>query len=100
MMRRVRSEEIIYLNRQLALVLGAGVPLLTCLRLMAKQTDNDRLRDILVGISDDIEGGSEFSDAMSHYPNVFSSLYVRMVRSGEASGHLEDTLNRIAALQE
>ncbi|MGD8382779.1 MAG: type II secretion system F family protein [Syntrophobacterales bacterium] len=100
MMRRVRSEEIIYLNRQLALVLGAGVPLLTCLRLMAKQTDNERLRDILLGISDDIEGGSDFSDAMSHYPNVFSSLYVSMVRAGEASGHLEDTLNRIANLQE
>jgi type II secretory pathway component PulF len=100
MMRRVRSEEIIYLNRQLALVLGAGVPLLTCLRLMAKQTDNPRLRDILLGISDDIEGGSDFSDAMAHYPNVFSSLYVSMVRAGEASGHLEDTLNRIAALQE
>ena len=99
-MRRVRSEEIIYLNRQLALVLGAGVPLLTCLRLMAKQTDNDRLRDILLGISDDIEGGSDFSNAMSHYPHVFSDLYVNMVRAGEASGQLEDTLNRIAALQE
>ena len=100
LMRRVGSEEIIYLNRQLALVLGAGVPLLTCLRLMAKQTDNDRLRDILLGISDDIEGGNDLSQAMSHYPNVFSSLYVSMVRAGEASGQLEDTLNRIAALQE
>jgi type II secretory pathway component PulF len=100
LMRRVGSEEIIYLNRQLALVLGAGVPLLTCLRLMAKQTDNDRLRDILLGISDDIEGGSDLSNAMSHYPNVFSSLYVNMVRAGEASGQLEATLNRVAALQE
>ena len=99
-MRRVGSEEIIYLNRQLALVLGAGVPLLTCLRLMAKQTENDRLRDILLGISDDIEGGSDLSNAMSHYPNVFSSLYVNMVRAGEASGQLEATLNRVAALQE
>ena len=99
-MRRVSSHELIYLNRQLALVLGAGVPLLTCLRLMAKQTDNDRLRDILLGISDDIEGGTDLSEAMSHYPNVFSPIYVSMVRAGEASGHLEDTLHRIAALQE
>jgi hypothetical protein len=67
---------------------------------MAKQTDNDRLRDILLGISDDIEGGSDLSNAMSHYPNVFSSLYVNMVRAGEASGQLEATLNRVAALQE
>ncbi len=67
---------------------------------MAKQTSNDRLRDILLGISDDIEGGKDLSEAMSHYPNVFSSLYVSMVRAGEASGHLEDTLNRVAALQE
>jgi len=99
-MRRVSANEIIYFNRQLALVLGAGVPLLSCLRLMAKQATNDRLRDILVGISDDIEGGSDLSNAMSHYPNVFSSLYVNMVRAGEASGQLESTLNRIAELQE
>jgi len=99
-MRRVSSEEIIYLNRQLALVLGAGVPLLSCLRLMAKQTPNDRLRDILVGVADDIEGGSDLSEAMSHYPKVFSTLYLNMIRAGEASGQLENTLNRIAALQE
>ena len=99
-MRRVSSNELIYLNRQLALVLGAGVPLLTCLRLMAKQTDNQRLREILLGISDDIEGGTDFSEAMSHYPNIFSPIYVSMIRAGEASGQLEATLHRIAALQE
>jgi len=99
-MRRVSSNELIYFNRQLALVLGAGVPLLSCLRLMAKQTDNQRLRDILLGISDDIEGGTDLSEAMSYYPNVFSAIYVNMVRAGEASGQLEPTLNRIAALQE
>ena len=99
-MRRVSANELIYFNRQLALVLGAGVPLLTCLRLMGKQNNNDRLRDILLGISDDIEGGTDLSEAMAAYPNIFSSIYVNMVRAGEASGHLEDTLHRIAALQE
>jgi type II secretory pathway component PulF len=99
-MRRVSANEIIYFNRQLALVLGAGVPLLSCLRLMAKQATNDRLRDILIGVSDDIEGGSDLSEALSHYPNVFSTLYVNMIRAGEASGQLESTLNRIAELQE
>lgn len=100
LMRRVSANELIYLNRQLALVLGAGVPLLTCLRLMAKQAANDRLRNILMAISDDIESGSDLSEAMAHYPNVFSALYVNMIRAGEASGQLEATLNRIAALQE
>jgi type II secretory pathway component PulF len=99
-MRRVSANEIIYFNRQLALVLGAGVPLLSCLRLMAKQATNDRLRDILIGVSDDIEGGSDLSEALFHYPNVFSPLYVNMIRAGEASGQLESTLNRIAELQE
>jgi type II secretory pathway component PulF len=99
-MRRVSANEIIYFNRQLALVLGAGVPLLSCLRLMAKQATNDRLRDILIGVSDDIEGGSDLSEALFHYPNVFSTLYVNMIRAGEASGQLESTLNRIAELQE
>jgi type II secretory pathway component PulF len=99
-MRRVRSEEIIYFNRQLALVLGAGVPLLSCLRVMAKQVGNQRLSEILVAIADDIEGGSDLSEAMAAYPKVFSSIYVSMIRAGEASGQLEGTLNRIAALQE
>jgi type II secretory pathway component PulF len=99
-MRRVRSEEIIYFNRQLALVLGAGVPLLSCLRVMAKQVGNQRLREILVAIADDIEGGSDLSEAMAVYPKVFSSIYVSMIHAGEASGQLEGTLNRIAALQE
>ncbi len=99
-MKRVSPNEIIYFNRQLALVLGAGVPLLSCLRVMGKQVGNKRLSEILEGIADDIEGGSDLSEAMAAYPNVFSSIYVNMVRAGEASGQLEDTLNRIAALQE
>ena len=100
LMRRVSANELIYFNRQLALVLGAGVPLLSCLRLMAKQATNDRLRDILMAISDDIESGSDLSGAMAAYPNIFPSIYVHMIRAGEASGQLEATLNRIAALQE
>jgi len=100
LMRRVSANELIYFNRQLALVLGAGVPLLSCLRLMAKQATNDRMRDVLMSISDDIEGGSDLSQAMAAYPSIFSSVYVHMIRAGEASGQLEATLNRIAALQE
>jgi type II secretory pathway component PulF len=56
-MRRVGSNGLIDLNRQLALVLGAGVPLSTCHRLMAKRTDNDRPGDIQLAKSDDIEVG-------------------------------------------
>lgn len=100
LMRRVSANELIYFNRQLALVLGAGVPLLSCLRLMAKQATNDRLRDILMAISDDIESGSDLSEAMAAYPSIFPSIYVHMIRAGEASGQLEATLNRIAAIQE
>jgi type II secretory pathway component PulF len=58
LMRRVRPEEIIYFNRQLALVLGAGVTLLACLRIMANQSTNERLRQILAAISDDKYGKS------------------------------------------
>ena len=100
LMRRVSANELIYFNRQLALVLGSGVPLLSCLRIMAKQTTNSRFRDVLLSVADDIEGGSDLSEALAQYPKVFSTLYVNMIRAGEASGRLEDILNRIAALQE
>jgi len=99
-MRRVSPNELIYFNRQLALVLGAGVPLLTCLRIMGKQTTNERLGEVLVGISDDVEGGSDLSQAMAAYPSIFPPIYIQMIRAGEAAGQLETTLNRIAALQE
>jgi type II secretory pathway component PulF len=98
--RRLSSNELIYFNRQLGLVLEAGVPLLTCLRLMAEQTNSERLQNILLGICDHIEGGADLSTAMSHCPNVFSSLYVNMIRAGEASDQLEAALHRVAALQE
>jgi type II secretory pathway component PulF len=98
--RRVRTEELIYFSRQMALVISAGVPLLRCLQIMASQATNERLGKTLLAMAESIEGGTSLSEAMAVHPRIFSPLYIGMIRAGEASGHLDATLKRLASLGE
>jgi type II secretory pathway component PulF len=97
---RVKAEELMYFSRQLALVISAGVPLLSALRVMASQTTNEILRDAISAVAETIEGGASLSEAMSNHPRIFSPLYISMIRAGEASGALDVTLKRLAELGE
>ena len=98
--RRVRSEELIYFSRQLALVLGAGVPLLRALQVMASQATNEVLREAIAAVAEAIEGGASLSEALAAHPRIFSPLYINMIRAGEVSGALDETLKRLAELGE
>jgi MSHA biogenesis protein MshG len=98
--QRVRSEELIYFSRQLALIISAGVPLLRSLQVMAAQATNERLGRTLSAMAEGIEGGASLSEVMSNYPRIFSPLYVSMIRAGEVSGTLDATFNKLAALGE
>jgi type II secretory pathway component PulF len=96
----IRAEEMIVLSRQLATLISAGIPFLASFDALAEQTENPRLREIILKVRRDIEGGSSFSDALAKYPLVFSPLYVSMVRAGEAGGVLDEILDRLASLAE
>lgn len=98
--QRVRPEDLIMFSRQLATLVNAGIPFLTCLDTLAAQTENKRLRGILIQVRKDVEGGSAFSDALARHPKVFSDLYIGMIRAGEAAGVLDEILNRLALLAE
>ena len=65
-------------------------------RLLAIEIDSPLLRDILIAISDDIQGGSSISKALSKHPQAFSSFYVSMVRSGEEAGKIDTTFGFLA----
>ena len=97
---KVRSHDLIVFSRQLATLLGAGVPFIQSLVSIEKQSENKRLKGAIADIRRDVEAGAAFSDALANHPGVFSPMYVSMVRAGETGGILEEILNRLAFLAE
>lgn len=93
---RVSNKEIVILSRQISTLFEAQVSALRVFRLLATESSNPKLQKILNDISDELQAGSSISKALSSHPDVFSSFYVSMVRSGEESGTLEQTFMYLA----
>ena len=81
-------------------LIGAGLPLLQSLKSTAEQTKNRELKKIVAEVVTGIEGGLPFSDALARYPKVFDTIFISLVRAGEASGTLDVSLERLATQQE
>jgi len=97
---RISPENLIIFSRQLATLISAGLPFMTSFDALIEQTDNKRLKNVIVQVRKDVEGGSSFSDALAKHPTVFSNLYVSMIRAGETGGVLDEILQRLATLAE
>jgi len=93
---RIKTSDLAVFTRQLADLLESGLTIVNSLDVLSKQTENKRLKRVIGEICDNIKGGSNFSTSLNRFPGTFSSLYVSMVHSGEASGTLETVLNRLA----
>ena len=87
-------------SRQLATLIGAGLPLLRSLQILGEQIEDRNLKDALQSIIESVEGGSSLSEAMGKFPRIFNRLYVNMVKAGEIGGALEQVLDRLALFQE
>jgi MSHA biogenesis protein MshG len=98
--KKVKAEELIFFSQQLSTLYKAGLPLLTGMASLAEQTDNKKLKPVLEAIGRQIEGGSTLFETMSRYPDVFPPVYVNMVRAGETSGRLGESLDRFVSLAE
>ncbi|MFO7942486.1 MAG: type II secretion system F family protein, partial [Bacillota bacterium] len=83
-------------SRQLASMLNAGIPLIRTLHALADQAPNPTLRSALSEIATSVEGGVSFSESLRVYPDIFSAMYVDMVRAGEIGGNLVDVLGRLS----
>ena len=94
--QRVSNKEIVILSRQIATLFEAQVSALRIFRLLGSESDNPKLQRIMSDISNDLQGGSSISRALARHPDVFSSFYISMVRSGEESGTLEQTFMYLA----
>ncbi|HTS20037.1 MAG TPA: type II secretion system F family protein [Verrucomicrobiae bacterium] len=97
---KVRSKSLASFTRQLATLIDAGLPLLQGIEALRQQEKNPVLQRTMARVTEAVEGGSTFSDALTEHPQIFSKLYVNMVRAGEAGGMLEVTLKRLAEFQE
>ncbi len=98
--RRIPLRHLTYTTRQLADLLGGGIPLLGALTLLAKQTEQPALQKVIDTLAISVQGGRSLSEALGEHPDVFPPLYVSMVRAGEAGGGLEQALTRLADLGE
>ncbi len=96
--QRVKMEELIVFSQQFSTLYKAGLPLLPGLRSLKEQTLNQRFKAILEDIGLQIEEGSTLFGAMSKYPDVFPVVYVNMIRAGETSGKLGESLDRFVTL--
>jgi type IV pilus assembly protein PilC len=94
--KRVKAHELTVMTRQLATMISSGMTLLRTFYVLEDQVENQKLRETIAAVREDIEAGSNFSDALEKHPKVFSPLYVAMVRAGEAGGVLEESLDRVA----
>jgi type II secretory pathway component PulF len=97
---RVRTKDIIVFNRQLATLFAAGIPLLRAIQALAEQMENVTFKEVLGAIAGDIQEGLAFSEALAKHPNVFSELFIAMIKAGEASGTMDNILMRLADLAE
>ncbi len=97
---KVKPQDLIVFSRQLATLMNAGIPFLSSLGTIEKQSENPRLKAAIVDIRRSVEGGTSFSDALARHPRIFSKMYVSMIRAGETAGILDDILERLAMLAE
>jgi type IV pilus assembly protein PilC len=95
-LKRVSEKELMLFTRQFATVLEAGLPIVKALETLSMHQKNPYFKKILDDIKKKVEGGSALSDALAEHSKVFGRLYIHMVRSGEASGNLDEVLKRLA----
>jgi general secretion pathway protein F len=94
-LRRVSAMDLALATRQLSTLVGAGIPLVEALMALTEQVESARLKSVLGSVRERVNEGSSLADAMGA-SGVFGDLYVSMVRAGEASGALEQVLERLA----
>jgi type IV pilus assembly protein PilC len=97
---KVPLKQMMPFTRQLAVLIGAGLPLLRGIRILAEQSESANLKNALHGIANEIESGNTLSEGMAKYPAVFDRLFVNMIRAGEIGGALEQVLERLAVFAE
>ncbi|MEE8577385.1 MAG: type II secretion system F family protein, partial [candidate division Zixibacteria bacterium] len=96
----IKKVEVSRFTRQFATMIGAGLPMVQCLDILASQTENKEMAKIVTQVKDGVQSGSTLSDSLSRHLKVFDQLYVNMVEAGEVGGALDAILIRLAVYRE
>ncbi|MBU3964473.1 type II secretion system F family protein [Patescibacteria group bacterium] len=96
LLNRAGKKDVMMFCRELALMLKSGVGLVESLRALAEQTEKSVFKAQIVEVSEDVEGGVYFSEALSKFPKIFSNFFINIIKAGEASGKLSESLNYLA----
>lgn len=97
---RISVEDVSITTRQLAVLVGAGIPLVEALTALVDQVDHERMKRVVSEVKQRVNEGSSLADAMAAHPRAFGTLYVNMIRAGESSGALDVVLVRLADFTE
>jgi len=92
----IPQSDIVLFSRQLSIMFKSRVPLVEALRVLSTQARNPELKEKTLELSEEVEGGTSLSRALSRHPKIFSSFYISMVKAGEASGTLSESLEYLA----
>ena len=96
----IKMRDIVILTRQFSTMINAGLPLVQAMTILAEQSQNKVLSEVMRKVVIDVESGNTVADALSKHPQAFSNLYVNMVAAGEAGGILDTILMRLATFME
>lgn len=94
--KKVSLKELSIFNRQLSVMFNAGLPITQGIGILAAQQKNKYFEEVLQEVRRDVEAGSNLSNALRKYPDVFNNLYTSMIQAGEASGNLDTILMRLS----
>lgn len=94
---KVKLKELVVFTRQMSVLVSAGVPLPKALATLQEQAESPYFKSVIGGIIKDVESGVTLGDAFAKYPNVFSEVYINMIKAGESGGILDAILKRVAS---
>lgn len=96
----ISTRDLVIFTRQLSTMIDAGLPLVRGLDIIASQHPNQKFKQVIVRVKEDVEAGSTFADSLAKHPKVFSNLYTQLIKAGETGGVLDVILQRLASYLE
>lgn len=98
--KKITSKDIAIFSRQIATMMGSGVPLVQSFEIIGRGHDNPSMQELVLTVKSDVEGGNSLADSLRKHPYYFDALYCNLVAAGEQAGILETLLTKIALYKE